>query len=94
MVKLTGGEYPIISGNLSNNSDNLTHHPSPLLLPLFRFNFRSSSLNQKPRKILFEYVYTVKKVIVFFPPQPGCHQPNSPSPGIIYVITPCQGDFG
>ncbi len=32
------------------------------------------------------YVYSVKKVSRFFHPQPGCHLPNSPWPGIMKLF--------
>ncbi len=40
--------------------------------------------------------YTVKKAFRYSRPQPGCHLPNSPWAGIIYidVIIPAQGEFG
>ncbi len=39
--------------------------------------------------------YHCKKKASDFPvPQPGCHLPNSPLPGIQYLIIPGQGEFG
>jgi len=34
----------------------------------------------------FEIQYTVNKGLAISRPQPGCHLPNSPWPGIIYPI--------
>jgi hypothetical protein len=47
---------------------------------------------------MYTIEYTVKKAFRYFRPQPGCHLPNSPLAGIIYVqydvIIPAQGEFG
>jgi hypothetical protein len=36
--------------------------------------------------MIFLYLYTVKKGLRFSRPQPGCHSPNSPWPGIIKLF--------
>ncbi len=52
-------------------------HPGPLGPAQQTFPRRFFLLNEH---------HTVKKVIVFPHPQPGCHWPNSPWPGIIKLI--------
>jgi len=37
--------------------------------------------------------YTVNKGLAISRPQPGCHLPNSPWPGIMYPV-PVPGRFG
>jgi hypothetical protein len=49
-------------------------------------HFRSTQRKGFKINFLEDIIYTVKKGLPFSRPQPGCHKPNSPWPGIIYLF--------